>query len=251
MANQYIIDKAIHYLQQSERAVALTGAGISTPSGIPDFRSPTSGVWENHDPTQVASIQAFKRRPQDFYDWIHPLASQIIHAQPNAAHYALARLEAAGPLQAVITQNIDMLHHRANSQKIYEVHGHLREATCLDCGYITRARAMLAEFVASGDIPLCELCAGILKPNVTLYGEIPPFFVFQEAELWASTCDLMIVAGSSLQVVPVADLPILAKRNGAKLIIVNQTATYADEIADVVIHDDVANILPTFAASFG
>lgn len=250
MADQYLIDKSIQILQASYRAVALTGAGISTPSGIPDFRSPISGVWKNFDPMQVASIHAFKRKPQDFYNWIYPLADRILNAQPNAAHYALSTLEVAGPLQAVITQNIDMLHHRANSQKIYEVHGHLRKALCLDCGYEKKAVRLMADFVATGEMPLCEVCGGVLKPNITLFGEIPPLFVFQEAEQWASTCDLMIIAGSSLQVIPVADLPLLAKQNGAKLIIVNQSATYADEFADVVIRDDVATILPKLARPF-
>lgn len=250
MGTEALIDRAIDLLQQSSRAVALTGAGISTPSGIPDFRSPVSGIWAKFDPMEVASLHAFKRQPQDFYDWIHPLAALILKAQPNPAHFALADLETYGPLKAVVTQNIDMLHHRAKSKGIYEVHGHLREAICMSCGYVTGTEYILPEFVASGKVPRCEICGGVLKPKVTLFGEIPPLMVFQEAELWAATCDLMLVAGSSLEVVPVADLPILAKQNGAKVIIVNQTPTYADTFADVVLHEDVAAILPQLAEPF-
>jgi NAD-dependent deacetylase len=244
------IKRAVDYLQESNRVVALTGAGISTPSGVPDFRSPLSGVWEKHDPMKVATIQAFNKRPQDFYEWIHPLAELILEAQPNPAHIALVDLEEQGPLQAIVTQNIDMLHQRAGSKCVYEVHGHLREATCTGCGYVTGATRLLADFVASGEMPRCEICNAVLKPNVTLFGEIPPFMVFREAELWAATCDLMLVAGSSLQVLPVADFPLLAKQSGARLIIVNKSATYADEIADLVIRDDVAEVLPKLAAQY-
>jgi len=250
MNDDKLIEQAVEYLQESCRTVALTGAGISTPSGIPDFRSPSSGIWENHDPMAVATIQAFKRHPQDFYQWLHPLASCILDAQPNPAHLALVDLEKYGPLEAIITQNIDMLHHRAGSKKVYEVHGHLREATCMGCGYVTDSKRLVADFVAFCEAPRCELCDDVLKPNVTLFGEFPPLMVLHEAELWAATCDLMLVVGSSLQVLPAADLPILAKQNGARLIIVDLSTTYVDEIADLVIRGDVAEVLPQFAVPF-
>lgn len=245
-----LISQAINLLKQSSRAVALTGAGISTPSGIPDFRSANSGLWEEHDPMSVASIEAFERRPQDFYTWLHPLARLVIQAEPNPAHFALAELEANGPLQAVITQNFDMLHSRAGSQTIYEVHGHLRQTTCMGCGHVSDTEDMLAEYVATMEMPTCDICGDVLKPNVTLFGEVPPLHIFRASEVWAATCDLMLVVGSSLQVIPVADLPILAKHNGAKLIIVNHTDTYADQMADVVIRADVAEVLPRLAAPF-
>lgn len=245
-----LIEQAIEYLKESKRAVALTGAGISTPSGIPDFRSPTSGIWNEYDPMVVASIDGFKRRPQDFYNWMHPLAARILAAEPNPAHMALADLEAYGPLKAVVTQNIDMLHDRAGSLNVYEVHGHLRQATCLDCGYVTGTQQLLADFVTTAEMPRCELCGEVLKPNVTLVGEIPPLQVLQAAEVWAATCDLMLVAGTSLQVTPVADLPLLAKQNGSRLIIVNLAETYLDGLADLVIREDVAAVLPQLAAPF-
>ncbi|UCC54882.1 MAG: NAD-dependent deacylase [Anaerolineaceae bacterium] len=248
MNNQ--IEQAIKFFKESKRAVALTGAGISTPSGIPDFRSPSSGLWNKYDPMVVASIDGFKRRPEEFYRWIHPLADLILHAEPNPAHMALAELETHGPLKAIITQNIDLLHHRAGSSNVYEVHGHLRQATCLSCGYITGAERMLADFVATAEMPRCELCGDVLKPNVTLYGEVPPLNVFQAAEGWAATCDLMLVAGSSLQVMPVAELPLLARQNGSRLIIVDLLETYLDEMADLVIRGDVAEVLPQLSSSF-
>jgi NAD-dependent deacetylase len=245
-----LIEQAIIYLKQSSRAVALTGAGISTPSGIPDFRSPNSGLWKENDPVTVASIDTFERRPQDFYNWLHPLADLILQAKPNLAHIALADLEAKGPLQAIITQNIDMLHNRAGSKNIYEVHGHLRQVTCMGCGNVSGAEDILTEFVATKKVPDCDICGHVLKPNVTLYGEMLPQYALRSAEVWAATCDLMLVIGSSLEVVPVADFPFLARQNGARLIIINFSETYADQMADVVIRADVADVLPRLAAPF-
>ena len=248
------MDEAIKHaaalLQASRYAVALTGAGISTPSGIPDFRSPHSGVWERFDPMAVASLQAFRRQPQMFFDWVRPLTQTILSAQPNPAHLALAQLEQYGPLKAVITQNIDMLHGRAGSQTVYEVHGHMRTATCLDCGFGCDATELLAQVMQQQIIPKCEQCGGLLKPNVVLFGEALPWTIFQEAQTAAATCDLMLVAGSSLEVAPVGDLPYLAKRNRARLIIVNLGETHLDGIADVVIRGDVAQVLPQLAALF-
>ena len=128
------IQRAAEIIRNSQRLVCLTGAGISTPSGIPDFRSPGSGAWENADPFEVASIQGFRRNPQRFYDWLSPLSDLTLKAKPNAAHFALADLETHGPLTAVVTQNIDMLHMKAGSKTVYEVHGNVRTASCIGCG---------------------------------------------------------------------------------------------------------------------
>ncbi|MCA9976883.1 MAG: hypothetical protein KC413_14075, partial [Anaerolineales bacterium] len=128
-----LIIKAASLLREAKHTVVLTGAGISTPSGIPDFRTPGRGVWEDVDPSEVASIYAFKRYPQHFYDWLRPLIDTIFSAHPNAAHLSLARLERNGRIRCIITQNIDLLHSRAGSRTIYEVHGHLREMTCISC----------------------------------------------------------------------------------------------------------------------
>lgn len=244
------IAEAIDILRQSRHAVALTGAGISTPSGIPDFRSRDSGLWEKHDPTEVASIAAFKQNPQEFYRWIRPLLDTITIAKPNAAHQALTQLEAHGPLKAIITQNIDTLHRKAGSQNVLEVHGHLREATCLRCYDIYKTEAVLDEFYAADEVPCCPSCGGILKPNVILFGELLPVSVLNQARLQARSCDVMLAIGSSLEVAPVGDLPMLAKQAGAYLIFVNLIETHLDPLAEVVIHADVADVLPQLAAPF-
>jgi len=245
-----LIREAQKLLARAENLVALTGAGISTPSGIPDFRSARSGLWQMVDPMEVASIYGFRQRPENFYNWMRPNAKQIVEAEPNAAHFALAQLEAHGPLKCVITQNIDMLHTKAGTRNLLEVHGHLRQATCLQCYTIYDAEPILAEYIATGGVPHCERCGGVLKPNVILYGELLPVNVLNKAKWHARSCDLMLVAGSSLEVAPAGDLPLLAKRSGARLILVNLSSTHMDETADVVIHADVVDILPQLAAAF-
>jgi NAD-dependent deacetylase len=245
----HLIDQASQILTQSQHAVALTGAGISTPSGIPDFRSRSSGLWAKHDPMEVASFIAFKQNPQIFYHWLGPLLETIMAAQPNAAHQALAQMEAFGPLKAVITQNMDMLHSKAGSKTVYEVHGHLREATCLRCYEIYEA-AVWRDFAATGEVPHCPACGGVLKPNVILFGELLPVSVLNQSRKQARLCDVMLAAGSSLEVAPAGDLPLLAKHSGARLIIVTLSETHLDYLADVVIHANVVDVLPQLAAPF-
>jgi NAD-dependent deacetylase len=242
------IQRAADILAQSQHAVVLTGAGHSTPSGIPDFRSPDSGLWEHADPMEVASIYGFQRNPQAFYDWIRPLAKQMMEAQPNPAHYALAELERMGMLKAVITQNIDGLHHRAGSKRVLELHGSVRTATCTQCQQRLPTREMWPAFVASAELPKCPHCGGLLKPDVVLFGELLPVDVLEEAQQESERCDVMLVAGSSLEVYPAADLPLRAVQAGAQAIVVNYQSTYLDARAEVVIHDDLAVILPQIAA---
>jgi NAD-dependent deacetylase len=242
--------QAVELLVHSRHAVALTGAGISTPSGIPDFRSPDSGVWRNSNPMEVATIYAFRQRPQAFYDWIRPLAELTVAAQPNAAHLALAEMEAGGVLKSIITQNIDMLHSRAGSQTIYEVHGHLRQATCLHCYHVYDAGPIISTFLEDGLTPRCTACGGVLKPNVILFGEQLPVRILQQAQREARSCDLMLVAGSSLEVAPAGDLPLLAKQHGARLVFVNREETHLDSLADICIYADVVDVLPKLAAAF-
>ena len=244
-----LIEEARALVRESRYIVALTGAGISTPSGIPDFRSADSGLWEQVDPMAVASIYAFRQRPQTFYDWIYPLAQQILRAQPNAAHEALAQMEAKGPLKSVITQNIDLLHARAGSNALYEIHGHMREVTCLACHKLYSGESVLREFLDTGVAPSCPSCGDVLKPNVILFGELLPVDVLNQAQQQAQRCDLMIVAGSSLEVMPAGDLPVVAKKTGARLIFVNLSETHLDYLADVVIRADVVDVLPRLAAA--
>lgn len=241
------IEQAITLLSRANHVIALTGAGISTPSGIPDFRSPRSGIWEHVDPADVASIYAFRQNPQAFYDWLYPLANVTMGAKPNAAHLALAKLEQNKLLAGIITQNIDMLHTRAGSQIIYELHGHMREATCMSCLNTHNGDKILPAFLASRRVPICDDCGGVLKLNMILFGEVLPLTVLRQAQSQSMRCDLMIVAGSSLEVSPAGDLPSLAKQFGARLIYVNLTETYLDHLADLVIRADVVNVLPQIA----
>jgi NAD-dependent deacetylase len=241
------LEKAAGLLRAARRPVALTGAGISTPSGIPDFRSQGTGLWERYDPMQVASLLSFRYRPDEFFAWIRPLAERIVLAEPNAAHIALARLEAAGKLAGVVTQNIDDLHRRAGSQSVYEVHGHLRSATCGSCYRKTETGGLLVEFSRTGEPPRCGICGGYLKPDVVLFGEQLPEQVVRQAEQLLDSCDLLLVAGSSLEVTPAALLPQHALEAGARLIIVNHDPTYLDVRADVVFHEDVIDVLPPLA----
>jgi NAD-dependent deacetylase len=248
MATEEDIKHAAEMLAASQHAVVLTGAGHSTPSGIPDFRSPDSGLWEQVDPMEVASIYGFQRNPKAFYDWIRPLAKQMMEAQPNPAHYALAELEEMGVLKAVITQNIDDLHHRAGSKRVLELHGSVRSATCTQCREHLPTGEMWPAFVASAQLPHCPYCGGLLKPDVVLFGELLPVSVLEQAQREAERCDVLLVAGSSLEVCPAADLPLRAVQAGAQAIIVNYEPTYMDARAAVVIHEDVAVILPQIAA---
>lgn len=247
MANEQKIQQVAKLIKNARHAVALTGAGISTPSGIPDFRSPGSGLWQQSDAMSVASFWSFVDHPQGFYDWVRPLAKKMMVAQPNSAHRALAELEAIGRIHAVITQNIDDLHQRAGSKRVLEVHGHMREATCLRCYRLVPARPLIEKLIEDGTMPTCEICGGVMKPNVVLYGEMLPVSVMYEAEQESKTCDVMIVVGSSLEVAPAADLPLVAKKNGAALVIVNASATIADVYAAVVLHEDVDIALPEIA----
>jgi NAD-dependent deacetylase len=238
------IGRAVTLLRSSRRAVALTGAGISTPSGIPDFRSHGSGLWERYDPMAVASMTAFRYHPEAFYEWVSPLARRILEAKPNPAHMALARLEAEGRLAGIITQNIDDLHRRAGSSCVLEIHGHLRQATCVSCFRVFPSQDLLESAAADGVVPRCPICNGVLKPNVILFGEQPPIDVLHRAQTLIGTSDLILVLGSSLEVTPAALLPVPALNSGARMIIINREPTYLDERADVLFHQNVAEVLP-------
>lgn len=242
------IRQAARLLGSATYAVALTGAGLSTASGIPDFRSPMSGLWQQIDPLLTASIWSFHEEPERFYRWFMPVARKIRSARPNVAHAALADLEGAGRLQLLITQNVDNLHQLAGSARVLELHGHLRSATCLDCHRPELVAAFWLQ-VDGGQIARCSHCQGLLKPDVTLIGEPLNHEVLQAAQQAALTCDVMLVIGTTLEVEPAADLPYLARRRGARLILVNREPTRADSIADVVVGGDVNVVLPRLAAA--
>ncbi len=244
MRNDPKYRQAAGLMKGAKHMVALTGAGVSTPSGIPDFRTPGSGLWEQADPMSVASIWGFIEHPQGFYDWVRPLTQLLLTAQPNPAHRALAELETMGILHAIITQNIDNLHQVAGSKRVLEVHGHMRQATCIRCYHLVPGQPLIQKFLEDGAIPTCEVCGGVMKPNVVLFGEMLPVSVMYEAEQESKACDVMLIAGSSLEVAPAADLPLAAKKSGARLIIVNKSPTPADNQAAIVLREDVADALP-------
>lgn len=243
------VQRAAALLRTSQRAVALTGAGISTPSGIPDFRSARSGLWERDNPMEVASLPVFRRRPERFYGWLRPLAAAMWQAKPNPAHRALAALEAAGKLRAVITQNIDGLHQAAGSQNVLELHGSLRELSCPKCFTRFPVEGFITPFLENGALPLCRECHAVLKPGIVLFEELLPADVWAQAEVYSRECDLMLVVGSSLEVFPAASLPEYAVEAGARLIINNLTPTYLDADAELVLHADLAEVLPKIAAA--
>jgi NAD-dependent deacetylase len=243
------LKRVARILVRARFVTVLTGAGISTPSGIPDFRSRGSGLWERADPFRVASIYAFRQHPEVFYDWVRPLARKILDARPNAAHIALAELGKMGIVRAIITQNIDGLHQRAGSQVVFEVHGHLRRATCLHCYASVPAAPLVKDLLESGAVPRCQECGGVLKPDIILIGEQLPAEAIIAAQQAARKSDVMLVAGSSLEVAPAGDLPLLTKERGGKLIIVNLGQTYLDDRADLVIRADVAEALPEVVRS--
>jgi len=241
------IQYAAEIIRKSQHAVALTGAGISTPSGIPDFRSEGTGLWSRVDPMEVASLNAFRYTPEGFYEWLRPLATQIIDAEPNPAHQAFARLQAAGYFEFIITQNIDNLHQKAGSSHVLEIHGTFRTMSCTQCFEQTSSNCFIEPYIRDGQIPHCPQCGGILKPDIILYGEQLPLQTWYEAQNACQNCDLILVAGSSLEVLPVAGLPLQALDRGAHLIITNLSPTYLGARADIVLLGDVAEIIPLIA----
>jgi NAD-dependent deacetylase len=238
------IEYAAELLRKAKYAVVLTGAGISTPSGIPDFRSEGTGLWSKDEPLEAASFSTFRIAPERFFTWFRPLAEQILNAEPNPAHVALAQLEKAGRVQSVITQNIDALHHKAGSRKVIEMHGTLRTLSCMQCFHQVESKDYLNAYVKKGEIPYCPECNGVMKPDVILYGEQLPQQAWYDAQRECRRCDLILVAGSSLEVLPVAGLPMQAVDRGAHLVILNNASTYLNVRADVIIQEDVAEIIP-------
>jgi NAD-dependent deacetylase len=218
-------------LRERQPCVVLTGAGISTESGIPDFRSP-SGIWAEYDPMEYATIDAFRRNPIKVWEFYALRFEVLTRAQPNAGHLALAELEARGLVEALVTQNIDGLHQRAGSHEVIEVHGSIRSASCPACG----ERMPLADVIAAlrdAPAPPCPRCGSIVKPDVVMFGELLPAEAIDRAVVLAERAGLLIVVGSSLEVFPVAGLPEATVSAGGRLAIVNQGPTPFDGLADV------------------
>ena len=223
--------------------VVLTGAGISTESGIPDFRSP-SGVWAEYDPREYATIDAFLADPAKVWDFYGKRLQMLGSAQPNDGHRALAELEERGWVRALVTQNIDLLHERAGSRALVEVHGSIRTSSCLDCGNVVP----LAEVVELLPVPACARCGRILKPDVVMFGELLPEAAIARATQLAADAELLLVIGSSLEVYPVAGLPLETLAHGGSLAIVNRGSTDFDARASVTIDAAAGETLRAFAA---
>jgi NAD-dependent deacetylase len=238
-------------IRSAGSVVALTGAGISVPSGIPDFRSPGTGLWADVDPMEVAHISVWRSDPAGFWAFYGQRFATLEGKQPNAAHRALAALEAGGRLDAVITQNIDGLHSAAGTRELIEVHGSIRSASCLADGRsypLAETRRRLAD--ASDGIPRCD-CGAPLKPDVVLFGEMLDEGAMTRAGELAEGADLMIVVGSSLEVYPVAGLPELTLASGGRLAIVTRSETPFDRVADVKLEGDVVDELDGVLAALG
>jgi NAD-dependent deacetylase len=240
-------------LRKSRWTVVLTGAGVSTESGLPDFRSMPApgrpgGLWTGLDPMRVASASAFARDPDAFYQFYRQRLSRLAGAKPNAAHRAIAQLEALGLVQLVITQNVDRLHQEAGSREVVEVHGNLCEARCQSCG-LTVPIGEMARQLDAGAHPQCAGCGGRLRPNVVLFEEMLPVDAYKRAEDACLRCEALLVVGSSLEVYPVASLPHLAKERGAQIVIVNSEPTACDRRADILLRGQAGEILPAIVRS--
>jgi NAD-dependent deacetylase len=237
-------DALARLIRANQPCVALTGAGASTESGIPDFRSAT-GIWAQYDPYEVASIDGFHRDPARVWEFYGRRLGVLREAQPNPTHRALAELERGGWIEALITQNVDGLHGRAGSVDVIEVHGSLRTAACLACG----AREPMGEVIARLPLPHCTDCGAILKPGVVMFGEQLPVEAIDRATELAEGAALLLVVGSSLEVWPVAGLPEATLAHGGKVAIVNRDATVYDERAELVAHATAGELLAGVTAA--
>lgn len=217
--------------------VVFSGAGMSTESGLPDFRSP-QGMWKKQDPRKLASISALRSNTREFYDFYRMRLANLHKAQPHEGHLVLGRLQKKRMLDAIITQNVDSLHQRAGATRVIELHGNLREAVCLDCRKIYSSSVL-----EETEIPRCEECQGLLKPGVILFGESLPYDALRHAEMESKKAKLFVVIGSSLEVSPANYFPELAIDCGARLVLINKEPTHFDSRADLVIREKAGKVL--------
>jgi NAD-dependent deacetylase len=235
-------------IRDADSVVALTGAGISVPSGIPDFRTPGKGLWEKVDPFEVAHIDAFHRDTKRFWSFYRPRFHALAHKLPNPAHHALAELEARGLIEAVVTQNIDRLHAKAGTERLVEVHGSIATSSCTTCR-ASYALEEVADLFDEDGIATCNGCMGKVKPDVVLFGELLPEAAMAEAQELAAGADLLLCVGSSLEVYPVAGLPELTLGAGGRVAIVTQGPTPYDDDATVKLEGDVVDELTAVLAA--
>ena len=243
------VRKVAGWLIEADRAVAFTGAGISTESGIPDFRSP-GGVWATSQPVY---FDEFLRSAEARWEYWRQKAEShrdMAKAEPNIAHKTLARWESIGKLRGVITQNIDGLHQLAGSRRVLELHGTARQVACLDCAWRTDADPMVEEFNRTQRVPECPRCGGLLKHATVSFGQALPADVLREATQWARESDLFLAMGSSLVVEPAAGLPVIAKQCGARLVILNRDRTPCVSLADLVIREPLGKTTSAIDEAF-
>ena len=233
-------------IRDNQPCVVLTGAGVSTASGIPDFRSPT-GIWARFDPLEYGAIDAFRRDPERVWGFYGRRFSMLVDAAPNGAHLALARLERGGLLRAVVTQNIDLLHERAGSRDVVEVHGSIRTSTCPQCRRRYALDEVLSQLEARAGAPRCADCGAALKPDVVFFGELLPGAAIERAYELAREAALLLVVGSSLEVYPVAGLPLETLDAGGRVAIVNRTPTPFDSRAVLTVAGDAVETLARVA----
>ncbi|HOF38836.1 MAG TPA: NAD-dependent deacylase [Candidatus Hydrogenedentes bacterium] len=240
-------EHAAAILRESRRSIAVTGAGISVESGIPDFRSPT-GIWSKYPPEHYATIDAYLANPPKVWRFWRELAIDFAECGPNPAHFALATLENHGYLKAVVTQNIDALHQAAGSKSVVEYHGSARNLFCLDCG----AERPMDIRTMSDTPPLCPVCNGLMKPGIVMFGELIPQEALRASAEWGETCDAVLIVGTSAQVYPAADLPYMAKRNGARIIEANiERTSFTETITDVFLQGPAGETLPRLVHTLG
>ena len=241
-------DRLAALIRRHQPCVVLTGAGISTESGIPDFRSPT-GIWAEVDPMEFASLSAFRRDPEKVWSFYRLRIEMLTEAEPNRGHLALAELERRGHVSAIVTQNIDMLHERAGSKRIVEVHGSIRSATCQSCRETAPLAAVVEQLDASEAAPRCSACAGVLKPDVVFFEEMLPVHAMERAHALAETAGLLVVIGSALEVYPVAGLPDVAREGGAPVAIINLGPTSGDRSAALKLEQSAGDALEAVLAA--
>jgi len=238
------VDRLEELVRERQPCVVLTGAGASTESGIPDFRS-AGGIWERYDPTEVANIDALRREPARVWEFYALRLAALGDAEPNVGHRALAELEEHGWIRAVVTQNVDGLHQRAGSREVVEVHGSLRDAECIHCG----VRVPMEDALASLPLPPCPECGEVLKPGVVMFGELLPAAAVERAQALAAEARLLLVVGSSLEVHPIAGLPGETLAGGGALAIVNRGGTPWDSRAELVLDAGAGETLRGLAAA--
>ncbi len=237
------VERLADLLLGASCATAFTGAGISTESGLPDFRSGT-GLWKGRDPMKMASLRALESNPSEFYEFYRMRIDGLRQARPNRGHEALARMEEMGVLRSVITQNVDGLHQEAGSGRVIELHGNLRGCECVSC-----SSKYPVEVISEGDSPpRCGVCGGLVKPGVVLFGEQLPGDALDQAFVEARGCGVFLVIGSSLEVSPANLLPLAAKDAGAALAILNMTPTHLDDRVDILLRDQCGETLARLAS---